>query len=343
MKSESLGPTGLESYWFPLAWSGELGRRPLGVSLLGRRLVLFRGREGRVGVLEDFCPHRGVSLSLGSVRDGTLACAYHGWRFAADGACVHVPSATASTPPARCSVPSFAAVEQEGAVWVRLSPEGEAAPPHWPGWGERGYAFTQWVTEVECPLPWVVQNFVDCAHTGILHRGLFRGAPARDIEADVEQRPDGVHVENHGEADTESLLARLLSRGSGALRHTDTYRAPHTVEVNYWWGEQHLVTNSVCTPLTERRTRIYTRLGVRFGLLNRVILAAMRPLTTRILEQDVRILEDQARQLERYPDRQLASTPADLPCLWVHDVHRQITGARESPPVERRRRVAYRL
>ncbi|MFY0567691.1 Rieske 2Fe-2S domain-containing protein [Archangium lansingense] len=335
--------TGLESHWYPLAWSRELGRRPLGVSLLGRRLVLFRGQEGRVAALEDFCPHRGVSLSLGTVRAGNIACAYHGWRFASDGACVHVPSATASTPPARCRVPSFAAVEQEGMVWVRLSEQGDAAPPRWACWGERGYAFTELVTEVECPLTWVVQNFVDCAHTGILHGGLFRGEPSRDIEAHVEQRPEGVHVETQGETTPESLVARLLSRGQGAIRHTDTYRAPHTVEVNYWWGEQHLVTTSVCTPLTERRTRIYTRLGVRFGLLNRVVLAAMRPLTARILAQDVRILEDQARQLERYPDRPLASTPADLPCLWVHDVHRQFSGERSPQPVERRRRVAYRL
>ncbi|WP_257446091.1 aromatic ring-hydroxylating oxygenase subunit alpha [Archangium lipolyticum] len=335
--------TGLEAHWFPLAWSGELGRSPMGVSLLGRRLVLFRDRQGRAAALEDFCPHRGVSLSLGTVRDGTLACAYHGWRFASDGACVHVPSATASTPPARCRVPSFATVEQDGVVWVRLAQEGEAAPPRWPLWGERGYSFDALVTDVECPLPWVVQNFVDCAHTGILHRGLFRGEPSRDIEALVERRPDGVHVENLGETNPGSLGAWLLSRGSGAIRHTDTYRAPHTVEVNYWWGEQHFVTTSVCTPLDERRTRIYTRLGVRFGLLNRVVLAALRPLTARILAQDVLILEDQARQLERYPDRPLASTPADLPCLWVHEVHRQLTGERSSQQVERRRRVAYRL
>ncbi len=335
--------TALEAHWYPLAWSEELGRRPLGVSLLDRRLVLFRGKQGTVAALEDFCPHRGVSLSLGTVHEGTVACAYHGWRFAPDGACVHVPSATDSTPPARCRVPSFAAVEQDGVVWVRLAQEGEAAPPRWPRWGERGYAFDALVTDVESPLTWVLQNFVDCAHTGILHRGLFRHEPSRTIEAHVERRPDGVHVENHGERTSESWVSRLLSRGTGAVRHTDTYRAPHTVEVNYWWGEHHLITTSVCTPLSARRTRIYTRLGVRFGLLNRMVLAALRPLTARILAQDVRILEDQARQLERYPDRPLVSTPADLPCLWVHEVHRQHTGERSPQPQERERRVTYRL
>jgi phenylpropionate dioxygenase-like ring-hydroxylating dioxygenase large terminal subunit len=60
--------------------------RPWGVTVLGRELVVWKDGEGQWRVFDDSCPHRKVALSEGRKEaDGTLACAYHGWRF--DGAC----------------------------------------------------------------------------------------------------------------------------------------------------------------------------------------------------------------------------------------------------------------
>lgn len=59
--------------------------RPWPVTVLGTELVVWRDGEGQWRVFDDACPHRKVALSEGRVEDdGTLACAYHGWRF--DGA-----------------------------------------------------------------------------------------------------------------------------------------------------------------------------------------------------------------------------------------------------------------
>ena len=59
--------------------------RPWGFRVLGRQLVAWRDGGGEWRVFDDACPHRRVALSEGRVEaDGTLSCAYHGWRF--DGA-----------------------------------------------------------------------------------------------------------------------------------------------------------------------------------------------------------------------------------------------------------------
>src|SRR6476661_1657547 len=62
-------------WWYPVARSSELGRRPLAVTLMDRPLVVFRGANGAPAVLLDRCSHRNYPLSLGRVTgDGLLQC-----------------------------------------------------------------------------------------------------------------------------------------------------------------------------------------------------------------------------------------------------------------------------
>ena len=65
---------------------------PLRVEILGERLVAFRDTAGKVGLLEELCPHRGVSLALGRNEESGLRCLYHGWKFAVDGTILDMPN-----------------------------------------------------------------------------------------------------------------------------------------------------------------------------------------------------------------------------------------------------------
>ena len=72
---------GLRNYWYPVAWSSSVGRRPVAVRLLDEPIVLLRER-GQVHALADQCPHRGIPLSVGRQEfPGTWSCRYHGWTF----------------------------------------------------------------------------------------------------------------------------------------------------------------------------------------------------------------------------------------------------------------------
>src|SRR5258708_30982389 len=78
-------------YWMPILLDRELGGpdgEPVKVQVLGERLVAFRDTDGKIGLLDEFCPHRRVSLWLGRNEECGLRCVYHGWKFDVDGNCV---------------------------------------------------------------------------------------------------------------------------------------------------------------------------------------------------------------------------------------------------------------
>ena len=59
----------MRRFWMPALLSSELPEpdgAPVRIRLMGEDLVAFRDTAGRVGLLEEHCPHRGTSLSLGT-------------------------------------------------------------------------------------------------------------------------------------------------------------------------------------------------------------------------------------------------------------------------------------
>ncbi|MBM4296106.1 MAG: Rieske 2Fe-2S domain-containing protein [Deltaproteobacteria bacterium] len=78
----------MRRYWMPALLTEQLPKPdcpPVRVKLLGEELVAFRDSQGRVGLLDEYCPHRLASLFLGRNEECGLRCVYHGWKFDADG------------------------------------------------------------------------------------------------------------------------------------------------------------------------------------------------------------------------------------------------------------------
>ncbi|MBV8884491.1 MAG: Rieske 2Fe-2S domain-containing protein [Chroococcidiopsidaceae cyanobacterium CP_BM_RX_35] len=120
--------------WYPVAVVDFLDpSRPQAMQLLGKDLVLWRDGVGKWRCFEDFCPHRLAPLSEGRVEsDGTLLCAYHGWRFDFEGNCVSIPqSQDEQTETRHCSNRKSCAVayptqERQGLLWVWSEPGSQA-------------------------------------------------------------------------------------------------------------------------------------------------------------------------------------------------------------------------
>lgn len=81
----------MRRYWQPVGVSDELRDLPRRVRILGEDLVLFRDKQGRPGLLDLHCAHRGASLEWGRVEDGGLRCCYHGWLYDCSGLCLEMP------------------------------------------------------------------------------------------------------------------------------------------------------------------------------------------------------------------------------------------------------------
>ncbi|MEO6625475.1 MAG: Rieske (2Fe-2S) protein [Burkholderiaceae bacterium] len=114
--------------WHPVVAAQALraGHGVLAARLLGQPLALWRSADGQPQAWEDRCPHRGVRLSLGRVIGNHLACAYHGWEYAAgSGRCVAIPAMPRDPVPGKVCAMAYRVHETQCMVWVALEPQGD--------------------------------------------------------------------------------------------------------------------------------------------------------------------------------------------------------------------------
>src|ERR687888_602066 len=83
----------LRRYWMPIAAAVDLENKwTKRVRLLGEDLVLFKDRQGRLGLIAEHCPHRRASFAYGIPTHDGIRCPYHGWEFDACGNCLNQPN-----------------------------------------------------------------------------------------------------------------------------------------------------------------------------------------------------------------------------------------------------------
>jgi phenylpropionate dioxygenase-like ring-hydroxylating dioxygenase large terminal subunit len=184
----------LAEFWHPVALSSEVSQEPIAVRLAGQGWVLARFGSGGVAAFTDACPHRRARLSAGQITGGILQCTYHGWRFTADGRCVHIPALEdAASIPARAALERPAEVtEQDGLVWLAPKPPRAPLPQLDPGvpLGGDGIATVLLpVLRVEANAAILLDNFLDEAHLPFVHAATIGGAGPEPIpRADVDRR-----------------------------------------------------------------------------------------------------------------------------------------------------------
>lgn len=113
-------------YWLPVLLLEELPEpdcAPVRVKVLGENLLAFRDSNDKLGLIDEFCPHRGVSLWFGRNEEGGLRCPYHGWKFDVTGQCMQIPSEPAESNYAkRIKLTSYPLVERGGVFWTYMGP-----------------------------------------------------------------------------------------------------------------------------------------------------------------------------------------------------------------------------
>lgn len=125
---EGAAPMGqlMRRHWQPVCLTEEVCERdgaPVRARLFGEDLVVFRDSNGRVGVLDEYCPHRGVSLALGRNEECGLRCLYHGWKMDVDGNVVEIvsepPTSRMAEKVKHNAYPTHEWAASSGGTWVR--------------------------------------------------------------------------------------------------------------------------------------------------------------------------------------------------------------------------------
>ena len=118
----------MRRHWIPALMSEEveIDGKPVRVRLLGEDLVAFRDSNGDVGLIDEFCPHRGPSLYFGRNENCGLRCLYHGWKFDKNGNITEMPSEPPeSQMKERIKIKAYPTTEAGGFVWAWMGPVDE--------------------------------------------------------------------------------------------------------------------------------------------------------------------------------------------------------------------------
>jgi phthalate 4,5-dioxygenase len=164
----------MRRFWIPAGFSHQIEQPdgpPMRVKLLGEHLVAFRDTNGRVGLLDERCPHRTASLYFGRNEKCGLRCVYHGWKFDVDGNCVDLPSEPkGSRLQANVRTKAYPCLERGGVIWTYMGP-----PQHQPEFPDLEWtripASQRYVTRhiQECNWLQGLEGGFDTSHLSFLH------------------------------------------------------------------------------------------------------------------------------------------------------------------------------
>jgi len=164
----------LRRYWQPALLSEELPENdcpPVRVRLLCEDLVAFRDTEGRIGLVDAYCPHRRAALFFGRNEECGLRCVYHGWKFNVDGDCVDMPNEPSDTPmKARVKILGYPTIERGGVVWTYMGPREHMPEPPDFEW-TRAPATHRLVSKTveECNYLQAMEGGLDTSHASFAH------------------------------------------------------------------------------------------------------------------------------------------------------------------------------
>ncbi|MBM4259815.1 MAG: aromatic ring-hydroxylating dioxygenase subunit alpha [Deltaproteobacteria bacterium] len=236
----------LRRYWHPVAAAAELtDEKPIKtVKILNEKLVVYRDRSGKYGLVGERCPHRLASLAYGRVDHEGIRCPYHGWKFNGAGKCLEQPAEPAdSTFKERIKHVAYPVEYLGGLIYAYLGPAPAPLLPRWDVlvW-ERG---KRWIVKdslIDCNWLQAMENSVDPAHLFWLHGDTAHLAPRVKkysekhefirFEYGIKKRRTTLPLATGGkpEVDEHPLLfpsvLRHVARFKGGHRHNLQIRVP---------------------------------------------------------------------------------------------------------------------
>ena len=162
-------------YWHPVSLSSEVGENPIPVKILGEDLVLFRSKNGELGLVHKHCPHRNASLVFGKCESKGIRCCYHGWLFAPDGEILETPgeaddSESAKNIRERLRLGAYPVIEFNGLIFSYMGPLNEIPEfPLYDSFSIAGITTRPYRIDYNCNWLQILDAIMDPIHTSFLH------------------------------------------------------------------------------------------------------------------------------------------------------------------------------
>jgi vanillate monooxygenase len=317
--------------WYVACAPDELHEKPLGRTICDQRMVFYRGEGGVVAALEDFCPHRGAPLSLGSVCKGQLMCGYHGLKVGCDGRTIEMPGQRVRGFPA---IRSYPVVERHGFVWVWPGDAAQADErliPDLPWSRDPEWAFGGGLYNIACDYRLMVDNLMDLTHETYVHstsigqREIDETPCSTRTEGDeviTSRFMDGIQpppfwqmaLRMNGLPDDQPVdrwqichftpPSHILIEVGVALQGHGGHAAPREVKAS------SIVVDFI-TPETATSIHYFWGMARNFQAHDPALTTQIRDGQGKIFAEDRAMLEQQQANLLKYPERRLLALNID--------------------------------
>jgi phthalate 4,5-dioxygenase oxygenase subunit len=238
-------------YWFPALLASELPENecpPVRVKMLSERLLAFRDTNGKYGLIDEFCAHRGVSLWFGRNEEAGLRCPYHGWKYDVTGQCIDVPSEPVESGFCqKIKLKSYPLVKRGAVLWTYMGPPDKQPPlPEWEfamvpedqTFVSKRLQQSNWLQAME--------GGIDSSHVSFLHRGdlhtdpLFKGAKGNEYNLkdtrphfEVVEQPGGLYIGARRNAENGNYYWRITPWVMPTFTQIPP-RADHPMHGHFW-------------------------------------------------------------------------------------------------------------
>lgn len=217
--------------------------KPHPIQAFGTKLVAFADSEGKLSVLNGYCPHMGGDLSMGTIKGDQVACPFHDWRWGGNGRCASIPYSKRVPPRARTK--SWITLERNGQLFVWHDPQGNPPPPEVTipeieAFGNPEWTTWTWDTVLiegsHCRE--IVDNVVDMAHFFYVHYAFptfFKNV----LEGHIASQ----HMTSTQRGDV--VLFEGMTSDESASRSEAAYYGPSYM-IDYLWNQtEHFMLEAV--------------------------------------------------------------------------------------------------
>jgi renierapurpurin 18,18'-hydroxylase len=299
------------NHWYAVAEARAVkAEKILPVTIWEQDIALFRDSQGQIQAVEDACPHKGVAISKGQVKGDAIVCGYHGWEFSGQGDCLAIPYFPPGQKLPRACMRSFPVREQYGLIWLFPgdATRAEATPMlDIPQFGDPDWLMIPLTAQFKAHFSICNENTMDVFH-GYLHQNLQGWFDPQLLKL----QDSDTHVAADYQVSYQGFLTKLLGLSdSGSAVTTQVisidYQYPHYVTTLQGVSYLYLMRLPI-GPHASRSFALFF-LPVR---IPRWLLNPLRPLLEplvrdllfmRFLRQDIEMIESEAEQYRKRPDR----------------------------------------
>lgn len=297
----------LAPYWYPVAFSHEVGTKPFGTKLLDERIVLYRLADGKVSAARDMCLHRGVPLSMGSIEGDNLVCAYHGFRYNDEGKCVCIPAHPGAAIPPKLRLKSYPVEERYGLIWTRLVDDGPRPLPDFDEWNDPDYLqVLPDSVELSASAGRQIEGFLDVSHFAFVHVDSFGESTNPEVpNYPVKPTENGFQADYISSVSNYPTHLKHLNPPGFQWRRLFEVFLPFTAKLSVTFpnGMLHIL-NAAC-PVSARVSRVFVPICRNFD--KDADLQDTLDFNHQVFQEDKEIVEQQ------YPE--------DLPIDLHEEVH----------------------